>query len=96
MSVVEYVVAKGKTELGRYAVVVEGSSVAAITETDEPRDVVFTLTPALAESIESGALSVGVGFMRGTVKMTGDFAVLLAVLPVLHGQSGLVLAQRAL
>ena len=97
MTVVEYVIAKGKTEVGRCTVVIDSNSVVSTTArapgVDPDPDVVFTLTPALAESIATGALSVGVGFMRGAVKMAGDFGALLTVLPALHHQSGLVLSE---
>ena len=99
MTVVEYVIAKGKTEVGRCTVVIDDNLVVSTTASTpgsnpgaDP-DVVFTLTPALAESIATGALSVGVGFMRGAVKMAGDFGALLTVLPALHHQSGLVLSE---
>ena len=101
MTVVEYVIAKGKTEVGRCTVVIDDNLVVSTTAStpgadNDPSgdpDVVFTLTPALAESIATGALSVGVGFMRGAVKMAGDFGALLTVLPALHHQSGLVLSE---
>ena len=93
MTVVEYVVAKGKTEVCRCRVLVDGNSVVPTVQSGQEPDVVFTLTPALAESIASGALSVGVGYMRGAVKMAGDFGALLAVLPALHHQSGLLLTE---
>ena len=95
MTVVEYVIAKGKTEVGRCTVLIDSNSVVSTTARTPGAnpDVVFTLTPALAESIATGALSVGVGFMRGAVKMAGDFGALLTVLPALHHQSGLVLSE---
>ena len=97
MTVVEYVVAKGKTEISRCTVVIDGdalvSSKPSVVDAAPAVDVTFTLTPALAESIASGAVTVGVGFMRGAVKMAGDFGALLAVLPVLHHTSGLVLSE---
>ena len=96
MTVVEYVVAKGKTEIGRCTVVIDGDSLVSskpgAAGDANAVDVVFTLTPALAESIATGSLTVGVGFMRGAVKMAGDFGALLTVLPVLHHTSGFALS----
>ena len=83
---VDYVVASGKKELERLRVIVdtnartvEGSAIVP----DDDADVTFTLTPALAEAIRSGQLKVGVGFMRGSVKMSGNFGAVLDVLELL-------------
>lgn len=88
MITVGYIVAKGKTELSRRTVSIDDATVASIVEGEASQaneaDVVFTLTPDLAASVAAGELSVGAGFMRGSIKMAGDFAALLEVLPILH------------
>jgi hypothetical protein len=93
MTTVEYLVMKGKTEIARQTVVIDGTAVVSSTvgrPANGAADVVFTLTPALAESLTAGTLSVGVGFMRGSIKMAGDFGALLGVLPALHRGAGLL------
>jgi putative sterol carrier protein len=85
--VVEFVVAAGKKEQARGwvrvagAVVVERGSGAP----PAPADVTFTATPADAQALHEGTLDLSVGFMRGQVKMAGDFGVLLAFLPSTGG-----------
>ncbi|HEY3834055.1 MAG TPA: SCP2 sterol-binding domain-containing protein [Acidimicrobiia bacterium] len=82
--VVAYVVAKGKKQLSRRAVRVDGQSVTDLADDDasEP-DVTFTMTPEVASEFDAGALDVNVGFMRGAIKMSGDSGALLRVLPAL-------------
>ena len=43
----------------------------------EPADITFTATPADAQAMHEGTLDLSVGFMRGQVKMAGDFGTLL-------------------
>jgi hypothetical protein len=85
--VVAYVVAKGKKELARRVVQVEGAAVTPLDEhADAPApDVTFTLTPELAAALDDGSLDISVGFMRGQIKMAGDSGALLRVLPALRG-----------
>ncbi len=89
-SVVDYVVQQGKKELARHRVRVDGDQV---TNADDAGDaeaaVTFTLTPPLADAVANGSLRLDVGFMRGDVKMAGDFGALLRVLPVLARSPGL-------
>ncbi len=84
---VAYVVAKGKKELSRRVVRVEDGRIAD-TDPDMTADVTFTMTPELAADVESGALSIPVGFMRGAIKMAGDNRALLQVLPALSRAAG--------
>jgi hypothetical protein len=89
---VDYVVQRGKTVMSRHRVAVDGEAVRAVDDADPDAGVVgvtFTLTPPLAESVASGALDLSVGFMRGDVKMSGDFGALLEVLPTLARTTGL-------
>ncbi|HEX2738074.1 MAG TPA: SCP2 sterol-binding domain-containing protein, partial [Acidimicrobiia bacterium] len=74
-----------KKELERRRVVVDGTTVTPSEADGTEAAVVFTLTPADADALKSGALDLSVAFMRGTAKMAGDFGVLLHVLPVLSG-----------
>jgi putative sterol carrier protein len=85
--VVEFVVAAGKKEQARgwarvadSAVVERGDGASA-----DPADVIFTATPADAAALHDGSLDLTVGFMRGQVKMSGDFATLLRFLPLTAG-----------
>jgi len=86
--VVEFVVAAGKSEKGRSWARVEPDG--AIAEQGEgapasPADVTFTATPPDAQALHDGTLELSVGFMRGQVKMAGDFGALLQFLPLTHG-----------
>ena len=85
--VVEFVVAAAKKEQARAwarvadaAVVERGDGAPA-----EPADISFTATRADAEALHAGALDLSVGFMRGQVKMSGDFGALLHFLPMTGG-----------
>jgi hypothetical protein len=86
--IVEFVVAAGKSEKARSwarvdsdgKIVDQGSGVPA-----SPADITFTATPADAQALHDGTLEISVGFMRGQVKMAGDFGALLHFLPLTHG-----------
>ena len=85
--VVEFVVAAGKKEQARGWVRIDG---AAIVERGEGAssgniDVTFTATPADAHALHDGTLDLSAGFMRGQVKMAGDFGALLRFLPLTGG-----------
>ena len=85
---VEFVVAVGKKEQARGwarladAEVVERGDGAPV----EPADITFTTTPVDAEALHDGTLDLSVGFMRGQVKMSGDFGGLLRLLPMTGGR----------
>jgi SCP-2 sterol transfer family len=85
--IVEFVVAAGKKEQARGWVRIDDGVVAARGEgaPAEPADVTFTATPADAQALHDGALEISVGFMRGQVKMAGDFGALLHFLPLTSG-----------
>jgi hypothetical protein len=81
--VVEFVVAVGKKEqargwarVGDAGVLERGDGAPA-----EPAAITFTATPADAQALHDGVLDLSVGFMRGQVKMAGDFGALLHFLP---------------
>ena len=85
--IVEFVVAAGKKEQARGWVRVDDGTVVGRGEgaPAEPADVTFTATPADAQALHEGALDLSVGFMRGQVKMAGDFGALLEFLPLTGG-----------
>jgi putative sterol carrier protein len=86
--IVEFVVAAGKKEQARsWARVDDDGNLAARGEGTpvEPADVTFTATPADAQALHEGTLDISVGFMRGQVKMAGDFGALLKFLPLTAG-----------
>jgi SCP-2 sterol transfer family len=85
--IVEFVVAAGKKEQGRSWARVDDGVVVARGEgaPAAPADVSFTATPADAQSLHEGTLDLSVGFMRGQVKMAGDFGGLLQFLPLTGG-----------
>jgi hypothetical protein len=87
--IVEFVVAAGKKEQGRSWARVDDGAIAARGQgaPAEPADVTFTATPPLAQALHEGTLDLSVGFMRGQVKMAGDFGALLHLLPLTRGAS---------
>jgi hypothetical protein len=87
--IVAFVVAAGKKEQARsWARIDDGALVAhGDGAADAEPDVTFTATPADAQALHDGSLELSVGFMRGQVKMAGDFGALLQFLPLTHGRS---------
>ena len=85
--VVEFVVAAGKKEQARGWVRVGDDAVVDRGDgaPPKPADITFTATPADAQLMHDGTLDLSVGFMRGQVKMAGDFGALLHFLPVTSG-----------
>jgi putative sterol carrier protein len=85
--IVEFVVAAGKKEQARGWVRVDDGAVVARGDgpPTDPADVTFTATPADAQALHEGTLDLSVGFMRGQVKMAGDFGALLHFLPLTGG-----------
>jgi hypothetical protein len=84
---VEFVIAQGKKEQARGYAHLDGTRIVG-TDTGpapSPADIVFTLTPADATALHDGTLDLSVGFMRGQVKMAGDFGALLRLLPLTAG-----------
>jgi hypothetical protein len=90
--IVEFVVAAGKKEHARSWARIEGDAVAAQGSgaADEPADVTFTATPGDADALHSGSLDLSVAFMRGQVKMAGDFGAVLHFLPLTAGEHSAV------
>jgi putative sterol carrier protein len=87
--IVEFVVAAGKKEQARGWARVHDGAVVARGEgaPTAPADVIFTANPADAQALHEGTLDLSVGFMRGQVKMAGDFGALLQFLPLTGGPS---------
>ena len=82
-TIVEFVVAVGKKEqargwarVGDDGVLERGDGAPA-----RPAAITFTATPADAQALHEGTLDLSVAFMRGQVKMAGDFGSLLRFLP---------------
>ena len=87
--ILAFVVAAGKKEQARSWARVEDGALVAHGDgaPDVDADVTFTATPADAQALHEGTLDLSVGFMRGQVKMAGDFGALLQFLPLTHGPS---------
>ena len=87
--VIEFVVAAGKKEQARGWARVNDASVLERGDgaPAAPADVTFTATPADAQALHEGTLDLSASFMRGQVKMAGDFGALLHFLPNTAGPS---------
>jgi len=85
--VVEFVVAVGKKEQARGWARVGDAGVLERGDgaPDDPAVLTFTATPADAQALHDGTLDLSVAFMRGQVKMAGDFGALLKFLPRTSG-----------
>jgi len=81
---VHFVVAKGKKELRRVVARVDDGQLVE-GAADDPADITFTLTEADAQALHDRDLDLSVGFMRGQIKMAGDFGQLLQFLPQTSG-----------
>jgi putative sterol carrier protein len=86
MITVAFVVAQGKKELRRVAAKVDDTGAVVGDEGADP-DITFTMTEADAQALHDGDLDLSVGFMRGQVKMAGDFGKVLAFLPLTAGDN---------
>jgi hypothetical protein len=89
---VEFVVAQGKKEQARGYAHLDGTRIVGTDTGAAPRpaDIVFTVTPADATALHDGSLDLSVGFMRGQIKMAGDFGALLQLLPLTAGREAAV------
>jgi hypothetical protein len=95
---VSFVVAAGKKEQARSWARVEDGAVVAHGDgaPDAEADVTFTAAPADAQGLHEGTLDLSVAFMRGQVKMAGDFGALLQLLPLTHGDAAPVRVRELL
>jgi hypothetical protein len=87
--VVEFVVAAGKKEQARGWARIGDAGVLERHDgaPAEPATITFTATPADAQALHDGTLDLSVAFMRGQVKMAGDFGALLRLLPKTGGST---------
>ncbi|HUI50032.1 MAG TPA: SCP2 sterol-binding domain-containing protein [Acidimicrobiia bacterium] len=87
--IVEFVIAAGKKEHARSWARLDDGAIAARGDgaPTDPADVTFTASPADAQALHDGTLDLSVGFMRGQVKMAGDFGALLRLLPLTGGSA---------
>lgn len=70
----------------RYVTVIEdGRTVEQRAGSDPEADVTITTTWADAVAIHAGELDINAGFMQGRVKVGGDMAKLLELLPLASG-----------
>ena len=85
--VVEFVVAVGKKEQARGWARVGDAGVIERGDgaPENPAGLTFTATPGDAQALHDGSLDLSVAFMRGQVKMAGDFGTLLQFLPLTAG-----------
>jgi len=90
--IVAFVVGVGKKEQARAWTRVDGSTVVEHADGVPPADpeLAFTASPADAQALHDGTLDLSVGFMRGQVKMAGDFGALLHFLPATFGPNAKV------
>jgi hypothetical protein len=91
-TVVAFVVAQGKKELRRVTVQVD-DGVTSVDDAAEP-DITFTMTEPDAQALHDGALDLSVGYMRGQIKMAGDFGKLLRFLPLTYGEQPAVAVSK--
>jgi hypothetical protein len=79
---IAWIVQRGKTQLARFVTRYADGVLVGVDDGAADADVTFTVAPAVADQLRDGVLDPSVGFMRGELKMSGDFGALLAVLPV--------------
>jgi len=82
---VELTVAAGRTSRGPSTVVAFDDGVPRLVGRGPAGDADVTLTVSTrdAAALRDGSLDPSVAFMRGRMKMSGDFELLLQVLPVM-------------
>jgi hypothetical protein len=85
--VVDFIVAVGKKEEARGWARISDAGVIERGDgaPDAPPVLTFTATPGDAQALHDGTLDLSVAFMRGQVKMAGDFGALLKFLPRTSG-----------
>lgn len=84
MTTIQFEVGKGKTDTRVFHVVLDDSAPDVLGEGpgDEP-DFTMIMKPAEFASVVGGETTLDVGYMQGTVKVTGNVGRLLSVLPLL-------------
>jgi hypothetical protein len=84
---VEFVVTAEKKVQARSWARVDGGALTSSGEgaPADAADITFSAKSADAQALHDGTLDLSVGFMRGQVKMAGDFGMLLKFLPLTVG-----------
>ena len=72
-------------EIRYVTVIVDGRTIEQHAGADPAADVTITTTWADAIAIHAGELDINAGFMQGRVKVGGDMAKLLELLPLASG-----------
>ena len=84
MTTVQFQVGKGKATDPVFHVELEDAAPGVLGDgpVDEP-DFTMLLTPSELAAVIAGETTLDVGYMRGTVKVTGNIGRMLSVLPLL-------------
>ncbi len=84
MTTIQFQVGKGKASDPVFHVELEDAAPGVLGDgpVDEP-DFTMILSPAELASVVAGETTLDVGYMRGTVKVTGNIGRMLSVLPLL-------------
>lgn len=88
MTAVRFEVGKGKTDLRTFDLDLDVSGAVTLADdrdgepSDEP-DFTMIMKPDEFEAVVAGDRTLDVGYMQGTVKVTGNVGRLLSVLPLL-------------
>ncbi len=84
MTTIQFEVGKGKTDTKVFHVVLDDAAPGMLGDGpgDEP-DFTMIMKPDEFESVVAGDRTLDVGYMQGTVKVTGNVGRLLSVLPLL-------------
>lgn len=84
MTTIQFEVGTGKADARVFHVELDDAAPSALGEgpVDEP-DFTMILAPAELEAVIAGETTLDVGYMRGTVKVTGNVGRMLSVLPLL-------------
>ena len=84
MTTIQFEVGKGKADTRVFHVVLDDAAPGVLGDgpIDEP-DFTMILPPNELASVIAGETTLDVGYMRGTVKVTGNVGRLLSVLPLL-------------
>lgn len=84
MTTIRFEVGKGKTDTRTFDVDLDVAGAATLAEEpgDEP-DFTMIMKPDEFDAVVAGERTLDVGYMQGTVKVTGNVGRLLSVLPLL-------------
>lgn len=84
MTTVRFEIGKGKSDVRSFDLDldVEAAATLAETEDDDP-DFIMIMKPDEFAAVVAGERTLDVGYMQGTVKVTGNVGRLLSVVPLL-------------